>query len=274
LNNPLAFVDPSGHQSRRRDDPADFGDVSGYTVLDRNITQGEEGYQDCANSHNNDNSGCKNAFAYYGITIGDGDWTAAQLLAMLDGIRALIRKAGWSLADFKQAMGIYNGHTVTFVKKDALYGRQGESANTQEDWSGNHTVTFFGSSFAETDAGPGALTAAISTVHELAHVWDHEYGKTLSGDFQKSMHSGWVDPPCFLLCGGRTYDIGDQGDVASEYARKYGPEEDWAESVAAFVFGPSHGTSSLGSEYTRFGDPATYQSRLAFVQSKFDQYRR
>ncbi len=202
LNNPLTYNDPTGHQRAIPD------------------TSGENEYTEYqAAVHELEKYGIK-------ITDGDASWTSAELWKVIEGIRILQKATGWSIDEFKFAMGIDDYNPLYFKREHVHcafgpFGCDG-SVGGQTSLDGN-TVTFYDGSFYGKKVNDwkanGVSLSAITTVHELAHVMDIVNGGKYSDRFGAGVNT--VGNP--------------NAGRPSRYHTTI--QEDWAESVAAMILG-------------------------------------
>jgi hypothetical protein len=175
-------------------------------------------------------------------------WKYSQLKQVLAGIGKLQAAAGWSDADFINAMtgggkyqvGLYRQNMIDVGNK--TYGRTFLNEETK-----TISVTFADGAFTH-----GDTMAQITTVHELAHVWDDASGGTLSNNMAAATN-GYIGCSWAVDCilnGDNHYVPG--GAPASNLRYEVGADrftaaEDWAEAVAGSVFvGEARYTNRLG----------------------------
>jgi RHS repeat-associated protein len=254
--NPLRYVDPSG----RCDNPASDS---------RDAREGEtcESAEDTLNS--------------YGIYIRDmGDWSLAMLLELIDGISHLMSAMQWTtIEEFKYAIGIYDDSTVIYVSLavdhdgtgyGGRYYRVGESdpspLGNPDSTTRNIVLQDIGALGGINPKDPHDLGSTF--VHELAHAWDNAHG--LSEGMRQSTGSKFTD---MILSDARYYRAG--GEAASDYsgsgiqgnyfgqAGNHGPQEDWAESVAALAYPDRSEYTKADGSLRMDGTRQSYVRRMA-----------
>jgi hypothetical protein len=171
-------------------------------------------------------------------------WVSKELEWVLAGARDLMRAAGWSIDDFKQAMG------------GAVALRRERNSPNKGGFQNGDVITFWNGAFDK-----GEATAKYVVVHELAHQWDETSGGRLSSGLVKA--TGGSAPGCLESIGGICVGKYRPGDtVARPYNNDYyatNKYEDFAESVAATVEGP--------------GNPKyRYSKRDLYVREQFYKY--
>jgi len=222
LNNPIRFTDPTGHCAdddahRCHDSPAE---IAARIAADRAALK-ELGFtlvEDC--------EGCL-------------QFSLLTLDIMLTGVRALMQAAGWTTpAQFRAGIGLALGQTIGLRATDrahmnALTGGPhiGCDRNAPGCTNGS-TITLNQEILAERTFLYGEETA----VHELGHAWSYIHqGPTrpsLAHEMFQFTHyqvgkDEWVD---------RETSVSVYAGHSGDGGRTYSEDEDWAETVAAFVF--------------------------------------
>lgn len=177
---------------------------------------------------------------------------------MLAAVYDLQRTAGWSIADFRDAMTGKDTYTIYLER----VRREGRSVTWTIPVTGNSTVYLYDDAFslrADDDTGKAVV------VHELAHVWDASSGWDLSAKMMEATGSKY----CTLCLPPFSYRPG--GSPASEYASK-NHREDFAEAVTASVYNnldrfKTEPDANGQQEYRM--DPI----RRSFVRKAFKQFR-
>jgi RHS repeat-associated protein len=222
LNNPLRYVDPSGHTNCAADDRACWDSryyrAHGY----RKNHEGE--WQQVGNAEFDDAGILSDVLGENGITLQAGDtWHFGDLSLVGQGVVALSNRVGG--ADrLKELLG----GTVSFVRKaqGRFFGCGSDAAACAISglFSGG-TVEFYNGLFTGSDNFVRGVA-----VHELAHIIDFN---NAIGDY-----TGWEFRP-FWDAFAEGSRFGPSGRSISKYGQS-SPQEYWAESVADWVYGPQY----------------------------------
>jgi RHS repeat-associated protein len=266
LNNPLGLTDPSGHQARRADDPADYSDGSDDPIADDDE---RADFKRCTSGRAGAEAYCYAAFHRLGISL-QGLWKLPELIGVLMGLHDLLDKARWSYGDFQHAMGMDD-----FIGRDSLIfdNRRREGASFAGSLAGAdatkhsayeysigaaHVVEFYEGAFTG-----DALWLQVVTVHEVAHALDDASSGALSRGMMAV--TGGRDEVTGVscgpggVCGARTKYTTDpaRGRPLSGHGGD-SSYEDFAEAVAAWVY-PTYG--EFRDNYSKSGDRIPYVER-------------
>jgi hypothetical protein len=223
LNNPLKYLDPSGHTPEE----------SGQTQADKP--------GDCTKYAN----ACYRIFLNFqslGIDLGNWHvWDFDQLAQIQEAIMSMMDTFGWSKQTFMDKMGLdTQGRSILLVRDRNQVGPAGEVARFNSnglDTLNDRRITIYESATSNWQFG------AASIVHELAHAWDH--AATIKAHKHYDGPKGGILSEGFRAATGGKYSSGKYiagGQTASLYADS-NLAEDWAESVAATVYPGSPGLS-------------------------------
>jgi RHS repeat-associated protein len=202
VNNPIRYVDPSGHCHKDEHDP-----------------------ETCEKNEK------KSELRKYGLVVDNiKDWTVNQLQALLDSISRLMSVMKWrTVKAFRTAMGIDTAGEIWLYmnvdKVGAGYGGAYYSKGNTNVGNPNkaHRNIVIEDTAVEVD--PNNPTDLHSTfVHELAHAWDDAFGGKLSKGM--AARTGSTTDSSGYHPGGHT---------ASEYGED-SRENDWAEAVAGYAY--------------------------------------
>jgi hypothetical protein len=294
LYNPLRYTDATGLTP---EDSMNLSVVFGDTFQGADLSQlladtayhyvaqgrGDTDWEECKRYRRW--GACVAEFANLGIII-EKFTDVDELIAILEGIHALMAKAGWNYTHFKRAMGIEAGGKVIFSRfhGDAPF-RSNVAADAYTDPELNpfvprtQRVTFYDKAFQAGIFGTAAQTTAKITVHELAHVWDYVSGGKESQDFVNATGGTYIYAfPSGSRAGGWHYTPG--GTTAGGYAPT-NPGEDWAESVAAAVYPEAFERAYPGYQRYPVMNPRTgetviqgWQARANYVHQRFASIRK
>jgi RHS repeat-associated protein len=209
LNNPIYYLDPSGHDPcKTSGDSQCKHDEEVQTLKSYGINVDEK----CGGNE----GGAPN------IVSGCMTFSADDLSQIIDAIEKMMSAGGWSIADFKTAMGITDKQQLTLENR-TLFGGGGWT-----DPTGNRIVLDMGSF-----TGLTGLDVSRTMVHELAHVWDFK-----SGNYDPIGNTGGN------LAQGMARKVKLEDDyMPSTFARDNldagATGEVWADAVAYYVYPPS-----------------------------------
>jgi hypothetical protein len=173
------------------------------------------------------------------------DWELDELWLIIEALNDLLHAAGWSIEDFRSALGINGTSGIRLTKNTAKY---------RDAWGGD-ARTF------DPCAAPGAscLTSILDVdfdtisgsyakgsnayhqmvkfvfVHELAHVWEQRTGNR-GGPRATDMQNAAEDLE--MKTGKKQHPAGNpahpEGKLMNDGSSN--PHEDWADAVAATVY--------------------------------------
>jgi RHS repeat-associated protein len=198
-NNPLRYTDPTGHC---------------YADPQNNEERAE-------------NKECDKYISWlkgWGIIIWEyANWMSDQLAAVWQAINDLAASFNWTAQQFISAMG-----------NDWIHIRR--SSNHQVNCAGGlyaacargREITFGGQTFSY---GSMATYTKFLVVHEFAHIWDWSTGSALSRGLAATTGGEEVCPRADRCI----WVPGERQSLPSPYAAT-SPGEDWAESVAAWIY--------------------------------------
>ena len=234
LNNPLNVTDPTGH------DPQCVN-------------------QDCEKEH------AATTLRQFGFKLNAADWTLDQLNWMIEAINDLLQhahKMGYDFDSFRDLMGIGEGQSVDLIKIDPSGIASGAGTT-----SGIVNATQCGPMCTDGNGQYIAINPIVAEerykllkgprdefgrwfrfafVHELGHLMDarHEH------KYSQGMQTGAA------YCSSYPYCL---AELPISPRAKDGQEEEWAESVAEFVY-PGYGFDvngsndpTIGPQHRRYG---------------------
>jgi RHS repeat-associated protein len=208
----------------------------------------------------------------------EGTWKLEDLTTIRDTVLFMSWAFGGN-ARFKQLMG---WPVITMYKDSSNNGKYGGLTDPVK-----HTVTF----------PTGQLVPAWNVAHELGHVWDFSSGSHISNRLVTYTHGSMIsnsDKATYwrTICGASVtvdsagnvtsviwdssqtwrvgcnsagYKYGDKPPAGSD--KNFNPQEDWAESVAAFVF-----PADARGRSARTGQPSlTYTDFFTILRGKYVQ---
>jgi hypothetical protein len=200
LNNPLRWVDPSGH---------------------------------CVEDYEKTSAGCRQYLNDHGWSDILGDWAYDELSLFVASIQDMKRAMGWLMADYKSAM------TGNGTKRlQARIADQSETnPNLAGEMNPNEPGVlkmniYRKNAFYNYDGSRRDITSIKGLfVHEQAHVWDHASGKALSNGLADAVQGRWETDT------GTGHKRWRTVDPMPSKGGEGGPQEDWAETVMVMVYG-------------------------------------
>jgi RHS repeat-associated protein len=241
-NNPLRYADPTGHCKDSVD------------AVDR---------ESCDNTIRE--------LRKYGLNVANSnEWTLRELALILESINDLMHKAGWSISDFRHAMGITNDYQIDLVRQNA----DPKDPESPGEFKPGQLLIY--------DASSGFTNDAFKrlVVHELAHAWDYAAGHStigLTGGYALAQAMaadvGAYDTQDCLPLFGCGVAVHHQGPEMA--ASPYGSgemDEDWAEAVTAVVYGDVHQDNPIPGIDPGVPRLPHDSKRAAFVNRMFFAY--
>jgi hypothetical protein len=202
LNNPLKFADPTGHCSESAQTREEREENARCAQYDQQLAE----------------LGIDLSYLY--------NWLSSELALVLQGAWDLIHTAGWSISEFKNAIGGY----VILVR---------DRRSNLSGFEDGGVIKLGNGAFNQGDAW-----AKRTVVHELGHRWDEASGGRLSSGLVTTTEG--KQPRCYEFIGycRPGYVPGDRDHRPSPRDPHYDQNkyEDFAESVAATVYGSNNPT--------------------------------
>ena len=200
-------------------------------------------------------------FSHEGRTWCPGGWKLSEMALVLKGVEDLASLMG-SARRFRQHFSM-----------EASYGVQFD----REEWEGYGGATLQSGSIVYivlTDAafGYGDVNAKWTIVHELAHAWDAKHGGSLSRGLEDYTRGRTTSTG--ILWWRKTDYIPGCWPVPACVDVNFNKEEDFAESVAAFVYPQEVAGRALrrSKEYRNPRCAYTYWGITSFYETKRAEY--
>jgi RHS repeat-associated protein len=191
LNNPLNWVDPTGY---------------------------------CAEGYDRTYAGCERYMHDHGWQLQLADWELTELFLFAEAIYDLKVAAGWSAADYWDALTANRKYTLHVDRLHVSTDDPNRPADAPfPNERGELRIRLFDVLFKSS-----APDIRVVMVHEMAHVWDHSTGGKLSNNMMAATGSRYEGNGTVYL---------PVGGASSAYTPNH--LEDWAETVAAAVY-PKH----------------------------------
>jgi RHS repeat-associated protein len=233
-NNPLRYIDPTGHKPCPDEECKET----------ESEKKADELYQ-------------------YGIEVEDpNSWLPEDLQFVIDAIIAMMNApakhggTAWSIAQFKKAMGIDTQGMIKLALVDSTSDPNGPfSGHTELDGSRIEIDINQIRNFRSTHRGEKVDYLSVTMVHELAHVWDYRSGMSpgsgygrLAGGMQDEVNRNPRKP-----AGNPSYYASnpDGGNPKAEMWAEYNDPQNL-----------DHGTASAKVEVSDDPDPQNLQRQL------------
>jgi RHS repeat-associated protein len=233
LNNPLKYIDPTGHCA-----------------------------EDASERENQRCFDAQRELEALGLTVVElWDWQSQHLEWILEAINDLMSAGQWSVATFKANMGIATGGTIDLIRGGKHPKNWFAAVNDKDLLHANQSITFYDDLFDQ-----GKDKVKFYAVHEFAHIWDNAQGRSLSADLQDYTGStGFRRNWPIGSCNFGTACYTPKGNTVTGYGRA-DAMEDWAETVAASVYPRSRFVAHLDPARMRYareqiGTPALPSSQ-------------
>jgi len=221
LNNPLRYRDPTGHC-------ADDGTHNCGPSTAERIAADKAALEELGFRFDETCPGCL-------------QFSLLTLDVMLEGVRALMAAAGWTSPEqFKAGIGLRGAEKITLRATDKAHMKNLAGCdNNAPGCTGGRTITINQQILSDTmrDNPDRAFIGGEETfVHELGHAWSNIHkehtGESLAHEMFQFTHyregrDEWVD---------RETPVSYYGGHSGDGGRTYSEDEDWAETVAGFVF--------------------------------------
>jgi hypothetical protein len=210
LNNPLRWVDPSGH---------------------------------CVEDYERTEAGCRQYLKDHAWEEVLGDWLYDELALFVASIQDLKRAMGWVRADYVAAMTGGGTYKLRATMSDQSAADPNRTGQTVSETGGFLTINIFRkNAFFNYDGSRKDITTIKGTfVHEQAHIWDFASGGEMSRQLARSL-AGHVERDA--QTGVTKYVTTDKPPTDAGV----NPVEDWAETVMAMTYADHYRVTRAVSE--------------------------
>jgi len=238
LDNPLKFIDPTGHcydNAQNNEERAENQRCLGYIGQIADLQGDVQGF---------------------------GHWKSEELATLLASFRDWYIATGWTRSDFLRNMGNQRAR----FERISFAGLDGNFRPTNDPDQVRHAGACIGCDadgaiiISDNVFAGDELFARSILVHEMAHQWDFSSGQALSKGLVNTT-GGRTDNAgnYFQLPGGRT-TMGEYDQRASDYGTS-DRKEDFAESVAATIYPNQYNRSFQGTVHNQYIGAAFYCAR-------------